>query len=157
MKILKSKKFLYTLLTLLILTVITFLWSDNELNKVLGKSTKAIDIASIVKPTEIIQIKNVNILSEDCSHFIKNQDIIIENGKIIRLGENQLVGNNVVIIDGTDKYLIPGLIDSHVHLKESKNDLFLYLVNGVTSIREMAGRPIALEWRKLIQKNGMKY
>lgn len=154
MKILKSKKFLYTLLTLLILTVITFLWSDNELNKVLGKSTKVIDIASIVKPTEIIQIKNVNILSEDCSHFIKNQDIIIENGKIIRLGENQLVGNNVVIIDGTDKYLIPGLIDSHVHLKESKNDLFLYLVNGVTSIREMAGRPIALEWRKLIQKNG---
>ena len=59
MKILKSKKLLYTLITLLILTTIVFLWSNNELNKVLGKSTKAIDIASIVKPTEIIQIKNV--------------------------------------------------------------------------------------------------
>ena len=139
---------------LLSISICVFLWSDNELNKVLGKSTKVIDISSIVKPTEIIQIKNTNVLSEDCSHFIKNQDVIIKNGKIIRLGENQPVENNALIIDGTDKYLIPGLIDSHVHLKESKNDLFLYLVNGVTSIREMAGRPITLEWRKAIQKNG---
>jgi hypothetical protein len=38
---------------------------------VLGKSTKVVDISSIVKPSEIIQIKNVNVLSEDCSHFIK--------------------------------------------------------------------------------------
>ncbi|WP_310380311.1 amidohydrolase family protein [Flavobacterium sp.] len=155
MKILKSKKFLYTLLTLFILTTISFWWADNELNKVLGKSTKVIDISSIVKPTEIIHIKNVNILSEDCSHFIKNQDVIIKNGKIIRLGENQLAEINAFIIDGIDKYLIPGLIDSHVHLKESKNDLFLYLVNGVTSVREMAGRQIALEWRKSIEKNGI--
>jgi hypothetical protein len=122
---------------------------------VLGKSTKVVDISSIVKPSEIIQIKNVNVLSEDCSHFIKNQDVILKNGKIINLGENQFLNNNYTIIDGTDKYLIPGLIDSHVHLKESKNDLFLYLVNGVTSVREMAGRPIALEWRKSIQKNGI--
>jgi hypothetical protein len=154
MKKMRFRKLLYVVMGLLSISVCVFLWSDNELNKVLGKSTKVIDISSIVKPTEIIQIKNTNVLSDDCSHFIKNQDVIIKNGKIIRLGENQPVENNALIIDGTDKYLIPGLIDSHVHLKESKNDLFLYLVNGVTSIREMAGRPITLEWRKAIQKNG---
>lgn len=154
MKKMRFRKLLYIVIGLLSISICVFLWSDNELNKVLGKSTKVIDIASIIKPTEIIQIKNANVLSEDCSHFIKNQDVVIKNGKIIRLGENQLVENNAVIIDGTDKYLIPGLIDSHVHLKESKNDLFLYLVNGVTSVREMAGRPITLEWRKSIQKNG---
>ncbi|WP_051604388.1 amidohydrolase family protein [Flavobacterium sasangense] len=154
MKKLWFRRILYVTIVFLVLFIGVFIWADNELNKVLGKSTKVIDIASIVKPTEIIQIKNANVLSEDCSHFIKNQDVVIKNGKIIRLGENQLVENNAVIIDGTDKYLIPGLIDSHVHLKESKNDLLLYLVNGVTSIREMAGRPITLEWRKAVQKNG---
>lgn len=131
-----------------------FIWADNELNKVLGKSTKVIDITSIVKPFDIIQIKNTNVLSEDCTYFIKNQDVVIKNGKIITLGEHQLLDNNFIIIDGTDKYLIPGLIDSHVHLKESKNDLFLYLANGITSVREMAGRPIALEWKKEIQHTG---
>lgn len=155
MKKLWFRRILYATIVFLVLFIGVFIWADNELNKVLGKSTKVIDIASIIKPTEIIQIKNANILSEDCNHFIKNQDVIIENGKIIRLGENQFIEKNAVVIDGTDKYLIPGLIDSHVHLKESKNDLFLYLVNGVTSVREMAGRPIALEWRKSIEKNGI--
>ncbi|KUJ49733.1 amidohydrolase family protein [Chryseobacterium sp. JAH] len=130
-----------------------FIWADNELNKVLGKSTTVIDITSIVKPSGVIQIKNTNVLSEDCTYFIKNQDVVIKNGKIITLGEHQLLDNNFTIIDGANKYLIPGLIDSHVHLKESKNDLFLYLVNGVTSVREMAGRPRSLEWKKEIQKN----
>ena len=141
-------------MALLSITICVFIWTDNELNKVLGKSTKVIEISSIIKPSEIVIIKNTNVLSEDCSHFIKNQFVIIKNGKIIHVGENQPNVKNAVMIDGTNKYLIPGLIDSHVHLKESKNDLFLYLVNGVTSVREMAGRPIALEWRKSIQKNG---
>ena len=155
MKILKSKKILYTLLILIVLTAITFWWADNELNKVLGESTKVIDISSIVKPTEIVHIKNANILSEDCSNFIKNQDVIVKNSKIISLGANLVTEKTAIIIDGTNKYLIPGLIDSHVHLKESKNDLYLYLVNGITSVREMAGRPIALQWKNEIQENGM--
>lgn len=154
MKKMRFRKLLYAFIALFSLLICLFLWTDNELNKVLGKSTKVIDISSIIKPSEIVVIKNTNVLSEDCSHFIKNQDIIIENGIIIHLGENQLAEKKADIIDGTNKYLIPGLIDSHVHLKESKNDLFLYLANGVTSIREMAGRPITLEWRKSIQKNG---
>lgn len=149
------RRILYVTIIFLVLFIGVFIWADNEINKVLGKSTKVIDISSIVKPTEIIYIKNANVLSEDCSHFVKSQDVVIKKGKIIRIGENQFIEKNAVIIDGTDKYLIPGLIDSHVHLKESRNDLFLYLVNGVTSVREMAGRPIALEWRKEIQKNGI--
>ena len=149
------KRILYAILIFSIVFVGIFIWADNELNKVLGKSTEVVDIASIVKSSEIIQIKNVNILSEDCTHFINNQDVIIKDGMIIKVGENQHLDSTYAIIDGADKYLIPGLIDSHVHLKESKNDLFLYLANGVTSVREMAGRPITLEWRKSIQKNGI--
>ncbi|MGV0754361.1 amidohydrolase family protein [Empedobacter brevis] len=155
MKKMRFRKGLYAMMALLGITSCVFFWADNELNKVLGKSTEVIAVSSMVKQAETIIIKNTNVLSEDCSHFIKNQDVVIKNGKIIRLGTHQSIEKNAVILDGTNKYLIPGLIDSHVHLKESKNDLFLYLANGVTSVREMAGRPIALEWRKSIQENGI--
>jgi hypothetical protein len=37
--------------------LVFYLWSDNQLNMVLGKSTKVIDISSIVKPSEIIHKK----------------------------------------------------------------------------------------------------
>lgn len=154
MKKLWFSRFLYVVMIVSIVLTCIFIWADNELNKVLGKSTKVINIASIIKPSEEIQIKNVNVLSEDCSHFITNQDVIIKGGTIIQIGKTQQSSSSTTSIDGTNKFLIPGLIDSHVHLKESENDLFLYLVNGVTSIREMAGSPVILDWKKSIQKNG---
>jgi hypothetical protein len=43
--------------TALLSILFCVLWSDNQLNMVLGKSTKVVDISSIVKPSEIIQIK----------------------------------------------------------------------------------------------------
>ncbi|SHG31841.1 amidohydrolase family protein [Chryseobacterium sp. OV279] len=132
-----------------------FLWADHELNKVLGKSTRVIDFSSFTKSSSLVQIRNVNVLSEDCTHFITNQTVLIKDGLIVQLDANQQVNKDATIIDGTGKYLIPGLVDSHVHVKESKNDLFLYLANGVTYIREMAGRPEILEWRKSILKSGL--
>jgi len=155
MKKLWFRRFLYGTIILFALLIGAFIWADNELNKVLGKSTNVINISSIVKPSTITIIKNVNVLSEDCSYFIKNQDVTIKDGMIIQLGENKILDSTAAVIDGKDKFLIPGLIDSHVHLKESKNDLFLYLINGVTYVREMAGSPVILEWRKAIQKTGL--
>ena len=155
MKKLWFRRFLYGTIILFALLIGAFIWADNELNKVLGKSTNVINISSIVKPSTITIIKNVNVLSEDCSYFIKNQDVTIKDGMIIQLGENKILDSTATVIDGKDKFLIPGLIDSHVHLKESKNDLFLYLINGVTYVREMAGSPVILEWRKAIQKTGL--
>jgi imidazolonepropionase-like amidohydrolase len=155
MKKLWLKRLRNAIVIVLVVCMGVFIWADNELNKVLGKSTKVINIDSIVKSSKTIQIKNVNVLSEDCSSFIAHQYVVIKEGIIIKLGENQPLDSTVTIIDGTNKFLIPGLVDSHVHVKESKNDLFLYVANGVTSIREMAGGDEILKWRKEIRKNGI--
>jgi imidazolonepropionase-like amidohydrolase len=73
------------------------------------------------------------------NQFIPNQDVIIKNGKSVSISQNQATVNSAAVkIDGTGQFLIPGLVDSHVHLKESKNDMLLYLVSGVTYVREMA-------------------
>jgi imidazolonepropionase-like amidohydrolase len=50
------------------------------------------------------------------------------------------------VIDGRGKYLIPGLIDSHVHIKEG-DPLFLFVAAGVTTVQNMSGRPFHLALR----------
>jgi imidazolonepropionase-like amidohydrolase len=41
------------------------------------------------------------------------------------------------VVDGAGKYLIPGLWDMHVHLRDLEGTLPLFVVNGVTSVRDM--------------------
>jgi hypothetical protein len=48
----RFRKLLFATMILLVILLV-FLWSDNQLNMVLGKSTKVVDISSIVKPSEI--------------------------------------------------------------------------------------------------------
>ena len=46
------------------------------------------------------------------------------------------IPKGVVEIDGTGKYLMPGLADMHVHAW-NENDLILFVANGITTIRNM--------------------
>ena len=45
------------------------------------------------------------------------------------------------VVDGRGKYLIPGLWDMHVHtaVVRGRDVLPLYIANGVTGVRDMAG------------------
>lgn len=56
-------------------------------------------------------------------------------------------------IDGSGKYLIPGLQDSHVHLtKAGESSLALFVANGVTSVRDVGSDLEEVsEWREEIE------
>lgn len=84
---------------------------------------------------------NVNIVTMLDHTILENQTVLIENGtiKAIDAATQLNIPDNVRTIDGKDKYLMPGLIDMHVHLGDNQDDLLLFLVNGVTSIRNMWG------------------
>lgn len=45
-------------------------------------------------------------------------DIFIKDGKIETISNDIKANNNTRVIDATSKYVIPGLIDCHVHLRE---------------------------------------
>ena len=45
-------------------------------------------------------------------------DILIKNGKVNMISNDIKPNNNTPVIDATSKYVIPGLIDCHVHLRE---------------------------------------
>ncbi|SFA91845.1 MULTISPECIES: amidohydrolase [unclassified Bacillus (in: firmicutes)] len=50
------------------------------------------------------------------SEPILNSDLLIENGKISKIGKNLVIDSTVKIIDCNNKYLFPGFIDVHTHL-----------------------------------------
>ncbi|MFY0689285.1 MAG: amidohydrolase family protein [Cyclobacteriaceae bacterium] len=87
-----------------------------------------------------------NISTIDPENGLKsNQTIIIKSGKIHQITDSdelQLSSKNK-IIDGTGKYIMPGLWDAHVHfsfIEELAPRMFdLFLVFGVTSVRDTGG------------------
>lgn len=87
-------------------------------------------------------ITGVNIIDVETGKIIPNQDIAIIGDSITMIKENKSNRNyeSDQVIDGTDKYLIPGLWDMHTHTWWGYEDFFpLLLANGVTGIREMFG------------------
>ena len=66
--------------------------------------------------------------------------------------------NKALIIDGSGKYLIPGLSEMHAHvppvddMAPMKDVLSLFALNGITTIRGMLGHPKHLELRAMLNK-----
>ena len=64
-------------------------------------------------------IKNISILSFKNMTVQNNMDIFIEKGRIksiiSSLSDSESAPSDGIIIDGTDKYIVPGLINAHAH------------------------------------------
>ena len=60
-------------------------------------------------------IKNAEVVNEDS---IKNEDVLIKNGRIEKITSNINVKFAVTEIDATGKHLLPGVIDDQVHFRE---------------------------------------
>ena len=78
--------------------------------------------------------------------------VVITGSRITDIGQTGKLAppKNAQVIDATGKFMIPGLWDMHVHLsKLGEHTLPLFLVNGVTSVRDMGGDYAELlKWRK---------
>lgn len=86
-------------------------------------------------------IKNISIVNEG---IIVVSDLLIENG-IIQKIERNITETYDILIDGTGKYLFPGIIDGQVHFRDPglthKGDLYTEskagIAGGVTSFIDM--------------------
>lgn len=90
-----------------------------------------------------ILISNVSIVDVDSGAVFPEQDVVIHDTKVDRIGPHgqDSVRSYEQVVDGTDKYLIPGLWDAHVHVYsmdiEPDVALPLYIAHGITAIRDM--------------------
>jgi imidazolonepropionase-like amidohydrolase len=99
-----------------------------------------------------IVIRGVSVFDSTTGAMRAGQSVWIEGERIRAVGPRVPAPRGVKIIDGRGKYLIPGLIDAHVHLVHvldfahvtGDEVLPLYLQAGVTSVRS-TGDEIAAE------------
>jgi imidazolonepropionase-like amidohydrolase len=64
---------------------------------------------------ETLLFKNVTVWTGEKEGILKETDVLIQNGKISKIGKN-LPATNAKIIDGTGKHLTAGIIDEHSHI-----------------------------------------
>lgn len=97
----------------------------------------------VAQSAALTSIVNVNLVDVKDGHVVPNQTVIIKDKRIINIGDMDQVSASAEsqIIDGTDKYLIPGLWEMHGHTSSDdisrKIVLPLYVANGVTGVRSM--------------------
>lgn len=105
---------------------------------------------------------NVNVIPMTSEMVLAARTVIVTDGKITAIGEveNTPVPENAVVVDGTDRFLMPGLSEMHGHVPSLGSDglkriLQLYVVNGITIVRGMLGQPSHLEMRSALLKGEM--
>ena len=103
-----------------------------------------------------IVIQSVNVVPMDSEKILNDQTVIIKDGRITAIGKKLKYNKDALVIDGKGKYLIPGLGEMHAHvppvddLEPSKEVLFLFAANGITTIKGMLGHPRHIELRAKI-------
>jgi imidazolonepropionase-like amidohydrolase len=100
-------------------------------------------------------IINVNVVPMHTETVIPAQTVIVEDGLISVIGsvDEVPVPEGAEVVDGTDRYLMPGLAEMHAHVPGTASQnldrvLTLFAANGVTTIRGMLGQASHLELRQ---------
>ncbi len=99
-----------------------------------------------------IAFTHVNLIDGRGGPVATDVTVVIDGDKIVSVGKKPPA--KARIVDGTGKYLIPGLWDLHVHSWD-KRELPLYVANGVIGVRQMVGAPVLLDWGKAIAAGKM--
>ena len=89
-------------------------------------------------PSGTTAFVHVNVVPMDRERVLRDQTVIVEDGRIKAIGRFLAVPANAEVIDGHGFFLSPGLADMHIH-SETRNDLAVYLANGVTTVLHMGG------------------
>lgn len=107
---------------------------------------------------------DVNVVPMDRERVLERQTVLVRNGRITAMGPSARtpIPAGATRIDGRGKYLMPGLAEMHAHIpapqagaETVERTLFLYLANGITTIRGMLGNPGHLELRERAQKGDL--
>lgn len=104
-----------------------------------------------------IAITHVTVIDGADSTPRVDQTVVIRANRIVAVGPSRArpAPAGARIVNGAGKFLIPGLWDMHVHTVTfaGRELLALYVANGVTGVRDMAGDWATISaWRKDIRE-----
>jgi len=104
-----------------------------------------LDTVAPERTTGAIAIVDVTIVDAPGASLIPGQTVLIEDGRITASGDitDVNVPSRALVIEGSDRYLLPALWDMHSHIYAISPllELPLYIAYGVTNVRDMMSCP----------------
>lgn len=121
----------------------------NNLNNLLEAAAVALSLAT----GDTIAITNVNVLAMTANRVDSAQTVVIAGDRIIAVGPVARISvpPGARRVDGRGRFLLPGLVDMHVHMTTAA-ELPMYVGYGVLTVRDLNGSPHTLAWRDSIQR-----
>jgi len=116
-----------------------------------------------------IGITNVTVIDVERGTRLRDQTIVIEGGRISTVGPSShvRVPDGYGVVEARGKFVIPGLIDTHVHLLWDRDSatapdstirwLKSFVPFGVTTVREASARNLDvanMRWRSKLDQDG---
>jgi hypothetical protein len=103
--------------------------------------------ASAPAQQPVIAIRNVTVIPGNAAAPIRAATIVIRGRRIEAVGPSRSIRipPNAAVLDGRGRFVIPGLIDTHVHIAASvgtpdlERQLGYELANGITGVRDASG------------------
>ena len=116
----------------------------------------------------VVAITGVSIVDVEKGRTTGPRTVLIADGRIAAIVEPSQahIPAGAERVDGRGRFLMPGLVDMHVHLFNNFSrrppntwTFPLYIANGVTGVREMAAEPASIlivnGWRDAIAKGSL--
>jgi len=95
---------------------------------------------------DTVVFRNVSVITMTSPKVLEKQTVVVKDGKIESISNEAVAPKGATVIDGTGKFLIPGLGDMHVQIPavDAKGGLMqdvltMLMANGVTTARGMWG------------------
>jgi imidazolonepropionase-like amidohydrolase len=104
----------------------------------------------------VVAFVDVNVLPMDTDRVVAGQTVVVRDGTIAEIGPARTVAvpKDALRVEGKGRYLMPGLAEMHGHLPGptvsdavTQDLLFLFVANGVTTVRAMLGYPTSVALR----------
>jgi imidazolonepropionase-like amidohydrolase len=141
-----------SVLTVLAIAALAAILGMIHVDRIWGGLVERVDPGRFQVDSELIVITDVSVLAPNGAEMLAPRTVVIDQGKIAAISTTTPALETARTVDGSGLYLVPGLIDSHVHLRRQPNDLLLYLANGVTAVRDLSGSASILDWRDEVDR-----
>ena len=92
--------------------------------------------SAFAQTRNVVLVKNGTVLTA-IRGTLENTDILIQNGKITRVGKGLMAPSGAQIIDATGKFITPGIIDCHSHSMLDAINEGTYSVSSMTRVQDV--------------------
>lgn len=115
-------------------------------------------------PGDATAVVNVNVVPIDSEHVDAGRTVLVRGDRILGIGAAGELAppRGAMVIDGAGRWLVPGLTDAHVHLEGDGTEFCtarsdfgdgpLYLAYGVTTVFNLRGTTVQLDWRRRVEQ-----